>query len=90
MTPWKRWKVTAEDFRNRSKRAATSKRAGDAGAHRHPLGALDGGRRQQQESGAHCALSAVADALEGNCSPKAPAADPRVEALGRAAFGKDG
>jgi hypothetical protein len=36
------------------------------------------------------ALTAIADALEGNCPLKAPAADPEVEALARAAFGKDG
>ena len=36
------------------------------------------------------ALAAIADTLEGNCPVKPPAADPEVEAIARAAFGKDG
>ena len=50
--PWKRWKVTAEDFRNRARRddyLAALKR--HVRPHRHALGALDGDRRQRQEGG---------------------------------------
>jgi polyphosphate kinase 2 (PPK2 family) len=89
--PWKRWKVTAEDFRNRSKRAgyleATQEMLERTGTRWAPWTVVDGNNKKAARI---AVLSAVADALEGSCSPKAPPADPQVEALGRAAFGKDG
>ena len=51
--PWKRWKVTGEDFRNRARRKDYLAAIKDMFApHRHALGALDRDRRQRQEGGA--------------------------------------
>jgi polyphosphate kinase 2 (PPK2 family) len=89
--PWKRWKVTAEDFRNRSKRDAYVEAVEEMLARTStrwaPWTVIDGNTKK---SARMAALAAIADALEGNCPPKAPAADPEVEALARVAFGKDG
>ena len=89
--PWKRWKVTAEDFRNRARRedyleavAEMLERTDTAVA---PWTVIDG---NDKKSARTAALGAVADALEAACPPRPPAADPEVEALAARTFGKDG
>ena len=89
--PWKRWKVTAEDFRNRDRRAAY------LAAYREmfertdtrwaPWIVIDGNNKKAARI---AALSAVADALEAAVPVKPPAADPEVQAIARGIFGKDG
>lgn len=89
--PWKRWKVTAEDFRNRARRedyvAAIEEMLERTSTRWAPWTVIDGNNKKAARI---AALTAIADALEGNCPLKPPAADPEVEALARAAFGKDG
>ncbi|HEY0112931.1 MAG TPA: polyphosphate kinase [Allosphingosinicella sp.] len=89
--PWKRWKVTAEDFRNRSRRAdyvaAVEEMLERTDTRWSPWIVIDGNNKKAARI---AALTAVADALEGVCPPKPPQADAEVEALARQAFGKDG
>ena len=88
--PWKRWKVTAEDFRNRSKRPAYIEAVEEmlerTSTRWAPWTVIDGNNKK---SARIAVLTAIADVLEGNCPAKPPKADPEVEALARAAFGKD-
>jgi len=89
--PWKRWKVTAEDFRNRSRRtdyiATVEEMLERTDTRWAPWTVIDGNTKKAARI---AALSAVADALEAACPPKPPEADPDVEALARQAFAKDG
>ena len=89
--PWKRWKVTAEDFRNRSRRAdylAASEEMFERTSTRWaPWTAIDGNNKKAARI---AALTAIAEALEANCPVAPPDADPDVEALARRVFGKDG
>ncbi|HEY0148594.1 MAG TPA: polyphosphate kinase [Allosphingosinicella sp.] len=88
--PWKRWKVTPEDFRNRGRRAdylaAAQEMLERTNTRWAPWTVVNGNNKKAARI---AALSAIADALEGNCSPKPPAADAEVAALARQAFGKD-
>lgn len=85
--PWKRWKVNAEDFRNRARRADYEAAIHDMFKHtstRHaPWTVIDGNNKK---SARIATLTAIADALEKNVSMKPPPAPPEVEALGREAF----
>ena len=89
--PWKRWKVTAEDFRNRSRRgeylAAIGEMLERTDTRWAPWTVIDGNNKKAARI---AALTAVAEALEAACPPKPPAADPEVQALARAALWKDG
>jgi polyphosphate kinase 2 (PPK2 family) len=86
--PWKRWKVTAEDFRNRSKRPAYLEAAEEmferTSTHWASWTVIDGNNKKAARI---AALTAVAEALEAGCPAEPPAADPAVEALARDAFG---
>jgi polyphosphate kinase 2 (PPK2 family) len=86
--PWKRWKVTAEDFRNRSRRADYLAAAQEMFAHTDtpwaPWRAIDGNNKK---SARIAALTAVAEALEAAVPRDPPKADPEVEKLAREAFG---
>lgn len=86
--PWKRWKVTAEDFRNRARRedylAATQDMFECTNTRWGPWTAIDGNNKKAARI---AALTAVADALEAACPPKPPDADTEVEKLAREAFG---
>lgn len=87
---WKRWKVTAEDFRNRDKRAAymaaTEEMLARTNSAAAPWTVIDGNNKK---SARIAALTAVADALESGVPMSPPKALPEIEALARKAFGKD-
>ena len=87
--PWKSWKVTAEDFRNRSRREDYLAAAQDmfecTNSRWAPWTVIDGNNKKAARI---AALTAVAEALEAACPPKAPEADPEVEKLAREAFGQ--
>jgi polyphosphate kinase 2 (PPK2 family) len=89
--PWKRWKVTAEDFRNRSKRPAyleaTEEMLERTDTRWAPWTVIDGNNKKAARI---AALTAVADALEAHCPAKPPKVDPEVERLAREAFGDKG
>jgi polyphosphate kinase 2 (PPK2 family) len=86
--PWKRWKVTAEDFRNRSRRDVYLAAAHDmferTDTRWAPWTAVDGNNKKAARI---AALTAVAESLEAACPVAPPDADPEVEALAREAFG---
>ncbi|TFI60178.1 polyphosphate kinase [Sphingomonas parva] len=88
---WKRWKVTADDFRNRARRAdyldAYREMFARTDTRWAPWIAIDGNNKKAARI---AALAAVADALEAAVPMSPPEADPKVEALAREAFGKDG
>jgi polyphosphate kinase 2 (PPK2 family) len=87
--PWKRWKVTAEDFRNRARRddylAAAHGMFEHTDTRWAPWKAIDGNNKKAARI---AALTAAAEALEAACPPKPPEADPEVERLAREAFGE--
>jgi polyphosphate kinase 2 (PPK2 family) len=87
--PWKRWKVTAEDFRNRARRddylAAVRDMFDHTDTRWSPWTAIDGNNKKAARI---AALTAVAEALEAACPPKPPEADPEVARLAREAFGE--
>lgn len=89
--PWKRWKVTKEDFRNRLRRPDYLAAAEDMFARTDtrwaPWTVIDGGDKKAARI---AALTAVADALEAAVPMEPAKIDPDVEALARKAFGKDG
>ena len=89
--PWKRWKVTPEDFRNRARRgdylAAIAEMLERTDTRWAPWKVVDGNNKKAARI---AAMAIVADALEAACPAKPPKADPEVEALARRAFGKDG
>ncbi|HEX8579890.1 MAG TPA: polyphosphate kinase [Allosphingosinicella sp.] len=89
--PWKRWKVTAEDFRNRARRAdyllAAEEMLERTNTRWAPWTVIDGNNKKAARI---AALTAIAEAIEGNCPAKPPSADPEVAALARQAFGKEG
>jgi polyphosphate kinase 2 (PPK2 family) len=88
--PWKRWKVTAEDFRNRARREDYLAAAHDmfecTDTRWGPWTAIDGNNKKAARI---AALTAVADALEAACPVTPPKADPGVEKLAREAFGEE-
>lgn len=86
--PWKRWKVTAEDFRNRARRDDYLEAAHDmlerTNTRWGPWTIVDGNNKKAARI---AALTAVAEALEAACPSRPPEPDPEVEKLARAAFG---
>ena len=86
--PWKRWKVTAEDFRNRGKREDYVRAVKDMFAHTStrwaPWHAIDGNNKKSARIDA---LTKIADALERNVKMTPPAISPEIEALAKEAFG---
>lgn len=88
--PWKRWKVTAEDFRNRARRDDYRAVAEEMLERTHtrwaPWTVIDGNNKKAARI---AALTAVAEALEAACPLKLPEADPEIERLAREAFGRD-
>jgi polyphosphate kinase 2 (PPK2 family) len=89
--PWKRWKVTGEDFRNRARRAdylaAYDEMFARTDTRWAPWTAIDG---NDKKSARIAALAAVADALEEAVPMAPPSADPQAEALARQTLNKDG
>jgi polyphosphate kinase 2 (PPK2 family) len=83
--------VTAEDFRNRARRADHLAAAEDMFARTNtrwaPWTVIDG---NDKKSARIAALKAVAEALEAAVPVDPPKADPKVEELARQAFGEEG
>ena len=86
--PWKRWKITADDFRNRAKRAeyldATHAMLVKTDEHHARWHVIDGNNKK---SARIAALGLVADALEKSVPLEPPEADPEVAALAAKALG---
>jgi polyphosphate kinase 2 (PPK2 family) len=89
--PWKRWKVTAEDFRNRARRADYLAAAEEMFARTDtrwaPWTVIDG---NDKKAARIAALTAIADALGQAVPMEPPRADPQAEALARQSLYKDG
>ena len=89
--PWKRWKVTKDDFRNRARRKdyleAIDEMFRRTDTRWAPWTAIDGNNKK---SARIAALTAIADALEAGVSMKPPEASPEIEALAQRAFKEDG
>ncbi|HYI39877.1 MAG TPA: polyphosphate kinase [Allosphingosinicella sp.] len=89
--PWKRWKVTADDFRNRARREDYLEAAGEMFERTNtrwgPWTVIDGNNKKAARI---AALTAIADSLEAVCSLEPLAADPEVAKLAREAFGENG
>ena len=87
--PWKRWKVTPDDFRNRAKRPdyliAIEDMFAETSTKAAPWLPIDGNNKKAARI---AALTAVADALDKACPAKPPPIDPEVKRLAKAAFGK--
>jgi polyphosphate kinase 2 (PPK2 family) len=85
--PWKRWKVTAEDFRNRTKRPHYLEAAAEmferTDTRWAPWTAIDG---NDKKAARIAALTAVADRLEAGVAMTPPELDPKVAALARETF----
>ncbi|MFS0736319.1 polyphosphate kinase [Sphingomonas sp. 1P06PA] len=83
--PWKRWKISAEDFRNRDRRADYLAAMADMFRHTDtrwaPWHAVDAGSKKAARI---AVLSHVADRLEKAVPMQAPDADPEVMRLARA------
>lgn len=86
--PWKRWKLSPEDFRNRAKRgaylAAIEEMFEQTSSDVAPWRIVDG---NSKKSARIAALTIVADALEAAVPNDPPPIDPEVERLAREAFG---
>ncbi|MDP9415373.1 MAG: polyphosphate kinase [Pseudomonadota bacterium] len=89
--PWKRWKVTADDFRNRSRRPDYLRAVSEMFAHTStrwaPWQVIDGNNKKAARI---AALTTIADALERAVPLKPPAASAQLEEIARATFQKDG
>jgi polyphosphate kinase 2 (PPK2 family) len=89
--PWKRWKVSAEDFRNRARRDDYLAAIRDMFAHTDtrwaPWQVIDGNNKKAARI---AALTHIADALEKGVSMKPIELPPEIEALAAETFGKDG
>ena len=88
--PYKRWKLTEEDFRNAEKRDAYVAAINDMLARTSPNGAPWTRISAEQKKYARIAvLEAVANTLSEGVDLSPPPADPAVIALARARFGQD-
>jgi polyphosphate kinase 2 (PPK2 family) len=89
--PWKRWKVGAEDFRNRARRAeyllATEEMLAVTDTDSAPWHVIDGNNKK---SARIAALSAIADVLGQVVPAEPPPVNPEVQAIAAAAFGRSG
>ena len=89
--PWKRWKVTEEDFRNRARRddylAAAKDMFAQTNTRWAPWTVIDGNNKKAARI---AALDAVADALERAVPMTPPPASRDVQALAAAIFRKEG
>ena len=90
-TPEKRWKITEEDFRNRSKReeylAAMNDMFEFTDTRWAPWKVVDGNNKKAARI---AALTHVADTLEAALPSELPEADPDVVKLAEEAFGYEG
>jgi len=85
---WKRWKVTAEDFRNRTRRGdylvAVEEMFARTSTAVAPWHVIDGNNKKAARI---AALTLVAEALEKAVPLDPPPIDPEVERLAKQAFG---
>ena len=86
--PWKRWKVTPDDFRNREKRPAYLAAMHDMFEHTNtrwaPWHVING---NDKKSARLAVLTSVAERLEAAVSMGAPKVDPDVAKLAKRDFG---
>jgi len=86
--PWKHWKVTPDDFRNRARREAYLDAAAEmfrrTDTRWAPWIAIDG---NDKKAARIAALTAIADRLEMNVPLDPPPLDPAVAEAAKAAFG---
>lgn len=86
--PWKRWKVTAEDFRNREKRSAYLEAIREMFTHTHtrwaPWTVIDGNNKKAARI---AALTAVCDQLARAVPMQPPQAECEAVELGKKVFG---
>ena len=86
--PWKRWKLSPEDFRNRTKRSdyltAIKKMLAKTDKPYAPWRAVDGNNKKAARI---AALTIVAEALEATVPLDPPPIDPEVARLAKKAFG---
>jgi polyphosphate kinase 2 (PPK2 family) len=86
--PWKRWKVSVDDFRNRDRRADYLAAAADMFAHTDtrwaPWHVVDG---NDKKAARIAALTIVADAFEKTLPSDPPPLLPDVAALGKEKLG---
>jgi polyphosphate kinase 2 (PPK2 family) len=89
--PWKRWKVSAEDFRNRARRPeyvdATHDMLARTNSAQAPWTVIDGNNKK---SARISALTAIVDALEPGLPSAPPPASAEIEAIAAAAWKKEG
>jgi polyphosphate kinase 2 (PPK2 family) len=89
--PWKKWKVTPEDFRNRARRPdyldAYDEMFARTDTECAPWIVIDGNNKKAARI---AALTAIADALEAAVPMDPPPADPEVQRMAASIFGKDG
>jgi AMP-polyphosphate phosphotransferase len=85
--PWKRWKVSEEDFRNRARREDYLKAVKDMFAHTDtrwaPWRVIDGNSKKPARI---AALTTIAEALEKRVPLQPPEADTQIEQLAAKAF----
>jgi polyphosphate kinase 2 (PPK2 family) len=83
--PWKRWKVTEEDLRNRGRRkdylAAIRDLFDQTDTRWAPWTAIDGNNKKAARI---AALKAVAEALAAACPAEPPKVSPEMERLAQA------
>ena len=88
--PWKRWKIAADDFRNRDKRAdyvaAIEEMFDKTDTRWAPWKVIDGNHKKYARI---AALTHIADMLEKAVSTKPPVVDAEVARLSKEAFGLD-
>ena len=88
--PWKRWKITAEDLRNRGRRKAYLKAIAEmfemTDTRWAPWTMIDG---NDKKAARIAALTSVADALRPACPEKPPEASPEMERLAQELRKKD-
>lgn len=88
--PWKRWKLTVDDFRNREKRAAYLDAMHDMFVRTDtrwaPWKVIDG---NDKKAARIAAMTYIADQLEANVSMEAPEADSEIERLAASHLGTD-
>ncbi len=87
-TPYKRWKVSAEDFRNRNKRAAYTQAIDEMFVRTHttiaPWRVING---NDKKTARIAALRHVVGQLSKGCDLHEPELGPEIAALARATFG---
>jgi len=87
---WKRWKISAEDVRNRARRKDYLAAIKDMFAHTDtrwaPWTAIDGNNKKAARI---AALTLVADALAAACPAKPPPVSPEMEQLAQALRKRD-